>query len=148
MENRQVDLSWAGGYFEGEGSFCVCRRKNGKYYDTSIQASSVDFPLLEHLQKIIGGSIYGSYKPSKSCQKSVWVWNVVSSKQIEITQELLPYLVIKKERAELLIEARTIINSRRGKHKGNQYTKIIYDPYPIRLEEIYQRMKQLNKRGS
>lgn len=151
MSTKDIEISWAGGFIEGEGNFSICfdNRKGQKTQGvrTQIQACSVDKCSLERLQRAVGGNIYGPYH-RKVVHKPVWVWNVPARQQADVARELTPYLEAKKRRAEILIKARALIGARRGKHRGNQHTGIEYDAYPEIMFALYREITRLNRRGS
>lgn len=50
------NIHWAAGFIEGEGSFCIRKKKSGNY--SQVSASQKQKEPLERLQKIFGGAIY------------------------------------------------------------------------------------------
>jgi hypothetical protein len=60
-----------------------------------------------------------------------------------ILPNVIPFLLVKRRHAELLLEALNIMGRIGFRAKRNQYTKIDEK----RLEEIYQELRRLNQRG-
>ena len=121
--NRDNLISYLAGLIDGEGSFSI--QVDIKYYK---QKPSVRInpritmtirdgnEVLDELKQTFGGQIY-SY-PS-GCRR----WNL-SKKQtiLNATEELLPYLRIKKQIAEQFIEAVRLMPTKRGAHSKHQRT--------------------------
>jgi len=71
--------------------------------------------------------------------KTAYRWQLSSQKACDFAKELAPYMIIKKERAELLASF---------PKKWNGMTKDLRKEYTEKQEAIYQQMKALNKRGT
>jgi hypothetical protein len=106
-------LAWAAGFLDGDG-FITIQRRNQKVKDKvyenlylrvgACQANKV--PLLE-LQKIFGGSIRDKNSgPNHECynRKQQYVWTLSTRQASDALQQLLPFLIHKKEVAILGIE--------------------------------------------
>lgn len=69
-------------------------------------------------------------------------WYLQSSKACEFAKMIEPYLIIKKERAQILIQW---VNKKRGNYSMTEEERI---KSTQKQEELYQQMKILNKRGT
>jgi hypothetical protein len=106
-------LAWAAGFIDGDGFVTIQTRKstvNNKIYNGTYlrvgccQASQT--PLLE-LQSLFGGSI----RPKNSGpnrenynRKPQWLWTLSTASAKEALEQMLPYLIHKKEVAQLGLE--------------------------------------------
>ena len=98
-------IEWLAGFFDGEGSIGIYLRntnkqKTKKYYVLVIslaQSGLIGEKICKTLQSIYGGSVY--------CQQSVnkpqWKWNISANKAADFLYVIKPYLINKKEEAEL-----------------------------------------------
>lgn len=69
---RQINIAWAAGLFEGEGCLSVQNWKGTKKFIT--QLTSTDEDVLLRFAEIVGkGKIYGPYTQGE--HKTKWVWN-------------------------------------------------------------------------
>lgn len=98
--NRHEMLIWAAGFFDGEGCIGVSRSKRGKpcvYYAIQITAFQNVRAPLEILHQLFGGTI----RYSTTHSTGGWVWQL-SGRGLKIAlQEMLPFLVVKREQAQI-----------------------------------------------
>ena len=79
---RKLDVAWAAGFLEGEGSFYSSlrkRRRRGKVElrgEWVIKTQSVDLEPLERLKSIFAGSICGPYPSRGLGKKKYWIWTL------------------------------------------------------------------------
>ena len=148
MPFTRNDVRYYAGFFDGEGSISLIRRnvpttRRGYRYFVQVSIGQVSKEILEPLRVQFGGS--WSYRESRTLPNAKPVWNLRwwGLRSTTILKALLPYLRLKKHRAELAIEARQILSSHRGGRGHRRYE----ERYLLRLEEIYMEMKYLNKKG-
>jgi hypothetical protein len=99
-----ADAAWAAGFFDGEGCIVGSRTKTGgRYYFTLLVAvGQVDIRPLEHLKELFGGSIQHQYS-STTKRQTLHQWIVTSGLARHFLRTILPYLWVKRERAELAL---------------------------------------------
>jgi hypothetical protein len=84
---NEVDIAWAAGVLEGEGSF-VFRNTNS----CAVTCQMTDLDILEKLQKIFGGKIY-STKKREVHWKDAWHWSIATSKDaVACMRAILPHM--------------------------------------------------------
>jgi len=96
---------WLGGFFDGEGCIGVYLRNANKqntikYYVLVVclaQSGNIGKQICESLKAIYGGSVYAD----TSSKKIQWKWTISSQKAGDFLYSLKPYLLNKKEEAEL-----------------------------------------------
>lgn len=88
---RMVDLYYAAGFLEGEGSFVVRER-----FDPSITAGQVQLEPLERLQELFGGNIYPC-KLAKNGRQPSHVWNLNGSRAIGLMLTLFPMMSTRRQ---------------------------------------------------
>lgn len=139
------DEYWAG-FFDGEGNIHIGRvpkeRRNVRYdyYRVYAKVASTDLPILLKLQDDLGGLIY-LIKHSHKAKKMAWSWQIHAAKFPEFIRRLLPYLIIKREVAELALELQT------GYRLGGRHINLSLEMI-ARREEIWLAARKLNKRGN
>lgn len=137
------DLSYIAGIIDGEGCISICSTNPSKETQTPshwclINVTNTDYRLISYLQSYFkAGSI--STRKSKGNRKEAYSWVVNGSNAMRVAEELLPYLLLKKEQAELLIELQ--------KHKNlKKYRKTPADVLNYR-RDLESRIRLLNYRG-
>jgi len=92
---RENQIAWASGLFEGEGCVFKATTKN-KHARLEIKLTDED--VLQRFLKIVGyGKIYGSYWAKKST-KPYWSWQCNKDQEtIEVLKLLYPYLGTRRK---------------------------------------------------
>ena len=98
---RELKIAYCAGIIDGEGA--VVMRIRGRAIDYTLQVMMIDKEPLLELQKLYKGNInkYQSRNPKHSDTYRWAIWGNQARKALE---EMLPFLKIKKKKAELLIE--------------------------------------------
>jgi hypothetical protein len=99
----QITLEYLAGFFDGEGTFYLGKqfKNNIEYPKAQVmvsQSGPEGLKLLEQIQYQFGGNIYehlkaGQHKATKSAYKLYWN----KQEAIKLIQQLLPYLILKKQ---------------------------------------------------
>jgi hypothetical protein len=122
MEYTIAQIAYLAGILDGEGTISICDkrimkrkskgiRKTNKVYrarvnfSTNVTVCNTDPVIIDWLVANFGGSVsYSKRQKTNWKQKITWI---MPTAQISIILEkVLPYLVLKKEQAKLMIEAR------------------------------------------
>lgn len=97
---REIELSWAAGFFDGEGNtrFAIRKSRNNKPYAIFVvQISQTDPFALERFKLAVGaGHINGPYPGKTARHKRVWRYETTGDKAIEVFELIRPYLCIQK----------------------------------------------------
>lgn len=106
-----INLEYLAGFFDGEGTFWLgtqIKPSNGISYGKAVvmlsQSGDNGLALLEKIQSSYGGKIYqhlkvGDYKATKPAYKLYWN----KGEAIKLIQMLLPYLILKKDAAQQVL---------------------------------------------
>jgi len=147
----ETDLAYIAGFLDADGSMSISRYKN----DTTVRGwawrirtnfTNTDKNVLEWIQSIIGGyiveqspgqlSTYNSKSPIIKRNKPVHNLNLSSNQSRKFLPYIRPYLKIKQDQADILIEALSL--SGRGWRMDDERLK--------KLIELETRMKKIRKR--
>jgi hypothetical protein len=149
--------AWLAALIDGEGSIMLGKRESGPrnlrqpHYRAVVAIANTDFRLMEALVNRVGdGQVYehrvsntrASHNPRKNRQ---WTWRM-NANQIRVwLPPVRPWLVLKDEQAELLLEALEL-KARYGS-EGRYPNAAQVIQIRDRLTEIYQAIRALNTRG-
>ena len=140
--NDQLMLAWAAGFIDGEGSILFTRR-SGRTRDFSmkLQAVNTNIKSLERLKDLFGGSIHSLHNEKKAYGKNwkpSWIWSCSHRKAEETIRALLPFLLIKREQADLALLTRNYV--------GVKFRRKSAETQEL-LAELMGQMHTLNKKG-
>ncbi len=141
---NNINLSYFAGILDGEG--CI---RIGKHYYTGeerfyprIIIGMTDKKVIEWVYKNIGGKKYEE-KTSYNKRKKVYSSVFNMREGAVILKHCLPYLIVKKEQAELFLDFyKTSYHFRKITSKER-----ISNDINIKRKEMFLKMKKLNKKG-
>lgn len=146
MENRNTLMAYVAGLFDGDGSFSLGRKKPSSegqsfLYYPLIQFCNKDKNSLDIIKNVFGGYV-NTRKPyiaKDGCQRNISYTLKIEKSPLckPFLQAIIPYLIIKKDRAEFLlsfIEKNSFI---RGSNK-------LSSDITISRQQDYIKMKLLN----
>ena len=136
----EVEKAYIAGLIDGEGSIYMKRNKGCYGIELSITLTSRK--LIDWLNQRFSAHVIPHKEDPE--HKQAWKWNTCSQKVApKFLKLILPYLILKRKQALLLIEFCSGIGRRRLSRKvrgrGATYTE--------REHEIFKEMARLNKRG-
>jgi len=100
------NYKYLAGIIDGEGCIGVYKAKDkGKYlkYFVCVVVKNTSEELIFWLKENFGGHIKFQKTKNKKW-KDCWGWHVNSKKAVTLLKKVLPYLIVKKEQAELSIK--------------------------------------------
>lgn len=106
---KSVDLAYAAGIIDGEGSIKIFRvsaeklNRNFDRFQLQVQVDMVKTNAVYWLQKIFGGNIYEHKRKNHLNWNDSKRWYIVSQRAGIFLKQILPYLKVKKQHAELAI---------------------------------------------
>lgn len=135
----KVDLAYAAGIIDGEGSIGIYKTGNPKQqFVAHVIVTNTNEWLLQWLKFHFGGSIFpNAANRGHPKWKDSWIWQLSPRQSVDFLKLVLPYLKIKKPQAELFLEfqARRVV----GKHLSNDIRAV--------QEANVILMKSYNKKG-
>lgn len=129
-----MGLFYLAGYFDGEGSITLSRGSNG-HYTLVCGVSGVKPNALKLFHERFGGSLYYQ-KRTNAKWRDIFMWRISGEKAELFLEEIKPYLILKKDEAELGLTFRYDYQSKRITHTPEN---CFYLP----KEEYYEIMKIL-----
>ena len=141
QKTTQEKIAYLAGIIDGEGHIGVYKTMGriNMRYRVRVGVSNTNDKLLEWLMSEFGG-FYKSKKVYKSNHKVSYFWQLADNDADYLLEMVLPYLIIKKQQAILVLCYRKLQKDCKT-HPG--YSSVSNS---IR-EEVYNAMKHLNMRG-
>lgn len=111
--SRSHQLAWAAGFIDGDGFITIQSRttkykeKEYKGYYVRLGCCQASETPLKELQSIFGGTIrIKNSGPNRENynRKTQYIWTLSTNQACDVVEQLLPYLVHKKEVATLALE--------------------------------------------
>jgi len=133
-----VELAYAAGVFDGEGSVGTKRDSNhSEYPRIRANVGNTDPRLIAWFKDRFGGYVYLNVRkpPNKPCYQ----WEVNSRMAAAFLGSILPYLVIKRERAEIALQIAALKKWGGGRTRSS--------PSLVEQLEMARAIKTMNMRG-
>ena len=141
-QREAVSLSYLAGIVDGEGTIRIGSSKasksnwNTRYY-ASISLGMTNKEIIEMLVKRFGSKVREERVANR---KVMYRWGTSGNITVpNILKQLLPYLIVKKEQAKLVIEYCSKI-----KTTGFRRNKKLPKQQLLWREEFYQKVRKLN----
>ena|SRR5438105_5472990 len=90
------EIGWVAGFLEGEGYF-------GRHYRPEISAAQVNREALDHLQRLVGGTITGPYSHKNPNHRPYWLWRLSTSAAAGLMMTL--YSLLSQKRRDRIAES-------------------------------------------
>lgn len=121
-----AEIAYLAGIIDGEGSIYIGNFSSNPitgnpYYQTNIQVTNTDKPLIDWLYQTFGGLISKRThrQMPKNSTKQAWVWTASGDRVTHLCEIILPYLICKKRQAEIMLKMRATYIKLQHK-KGSQ----------------------------
>lgn len=102
------EIAWFAGLFDGEGSIILAHRKRDDSKAFRIQISNNVVELLEQVHDYTGvGRITKVSRSTTNPRHATsYVWSASTGEALEILRQVRPWLIVKAERADAVLEGR------------------------------------------
>jgi hypothetical protein len=138
-----AQMAYLAGIIDGEGSIYIGNfssnpKTGSKYYQTNIEVTNSDKPLMDWIVETFGGRLhkYTAKQTPKNSRRSYWRWIATGERVTHLTQILLPYLITKKPQAEIMIKMRETYKPKNGVIRGVQGIAVL-DKELLDLRQSY-----------
>lgn len=140
------DAIYLAGFFDGEGCVGVYEKHPRQHRDRtrystfvlSITLSNTNQEVLEYIKEHCGGRISiraseGATKLDGTPKKPCWRWDASNREAAHILQQLLPYLIVKREQVLVGLRFAGLIAGQWSRRRAQQFPGI---PLPMTNAEI------------
>ena len=138
--------AYAAGFFDGEGCISINKLKRrdiskGYHYTLKIQATNNVREVIGRFAEAYGGHIGLKRPRAGENRKLGYTWNVTSWGAIAFLKEIFPFLIVKRQQAEIAFRFQDSM-----RHTGNRWRRAP-DAEAHNREDLYQQIRKLNERG-
>lgn len=153
----ETDKAWMAGFLDGDGSIYIGRqvRKNrpSPAYRVYVLVSNTNREVIEFFRDAYGGRLYNVHERRKDKRGKKWAdawdWNCPQAQAHKILEDVLPYLKLKRPRAEVCLEflrnKKAFARKRREGQQGGS-APLSEDEIAFR-ERLYWQSRELNSKG-
>lgn len=135
---KPEEYAYLAGIIDGEG--CLRVNQSGLYHVPVLLVGSTSLELIKYLKDTFGGSYYNADRAGqKGNNKRSYQWRIGSKKLFELLEPTLPYMVVKREHAKLMLHYRDIAVDGRSVKLTNEIV--------AERNSIVDKFSLLNKRG-
>lgn len=149
---ERLDLpdAYFAGLFDGEGHIGIRRSYDTSLFLLSCSVSNTHEGVLYEIQDRFGGSVCRGGRLPPNC-KPIYIWRADSAKADAFLRPITPFLVVKRERAELALKFRELFRGANVMPRGHSTDTPRNQAKCARIltarRECYERMAVLNRRG-
>lgn len=123
--SSNLDHAYLAGFFDGEGSVSIINFEGHghRQFASRLNVTNTDLPTLELYKKIYGGSIRKHSKP----RMQTYRWELRKNEDRQhFLLSVLPYLIVKKEEASIVLDFLRLGNSINPEGRANLYNQIVH----------------------
>lgn len=122
---KPTDLAYMAGIIDGEGCFFIgqiVRKSSGKvahHHRCCLKIDNTDERLINWIMDIFYGvnSARNRWMSKKKYERIIHTWVATGDRLLDLCEQILPYLVIKKEHCENMIKFRKTFSGKIGCNK-------------------------------
>lgn len=125
LDLSPVDLAWAAGFFDGEGYIGLFHPRDKRHWWLRITVTNSDPRALAKFQAMFGvGTIRCDPRQSPR-HLDRYMWSATSKNAGHVLALIRPYLVIKREQADVAMESRALmVNNRRANPNFGRFREL------------------------
>jgi hypothetical protein len=140
---NENQIAYLAGIMDGEGSFYIGRdHRREKCFNSRLYVVNTDERLIKWLQENFTGLTYSRTSPKNPKWKMKYEWVARKSEILPICEAIYPFLICKREQAEVMIKFRETFKERRGARHS-----VPSETHDLRLNLLSQ-LSKLNHRSS
>lgn len=126
---NKEQIAYLAGLIDGDGTIAVYKNKNK--YTPYITIANNNRRVLEWCKKLIGKGTISTKKPKKETYAESYALRWIYDDAINIASLCLPYLIVKRKRAGLLLKWKGVT------HRNGNYTKENWQKKMGLIKEMY-----------
>jgi branched-subunit amino acid transport protein AzlD len=144
---REAEKAWLAAIIDGEGTITLVKRIDSKYrrgfcYVPTLEISNTNKALLIRIWELIGeGGVYTDKRETPGWKRK-WMYNGSAGVLRAILPQILPYLIVKKGRAEKMLEYLQYVDA-----NPILGLREIPQGYYTGLDAVFLALKKLNQKG-
>ncbi|HVW99268.1 MAG TPA: hypothetical protein VHA52_02340 [Candidatus Babeliaceae bacterium] len=144
-----TDFPYLAGLIDSEGCFRIKKwkphNKPNHVYNISVEIGNTKLPILPWLVERFGGSVV--FIPAKANKKASATWTLSAASLYKILPKIRPFLFIKKDVCDKLIEFQQTILPNGGDRHSELFRALFENRREVR-ERIIEEVHKLNLKGS
>jgi len=134
IKYKDTDLAYMAGIVDGEGCLYISKipKKIGdgyvsEHYRGLLKIDNTDKSLIEWLDNIFSGTCSAKIRvtSSRKFEREVFSWIATGDRLLDLCEQILPYLVIKKKHCENMIKFRKSYTNQIGSNKVSEESLLI-----------------------
>lgn len=137
----ELELAWAAGLFEGEGTIRINSATKRNLGHLAVSVVNTDRQIVDWFQARWPGSVKAA-TGLRPRQRPAWVWVIAARQAAVFLEAITPYLVRDAVRAKVAI-ALEFQGQKTGDPRINRTATYAEDQW-----SLYQQMRELNVRGA
>lgn len=102
----EAQLAYLAGIIDGEGSFYIGITNNGRKFHSRIYVVNTNEDVIKWLKETFGGLMYKRTSKKNPHWKTRYEWVLDKTAIDSVCQKMIPYLIIKKKHAGIMIDFR------------------------------------------
>ena len=136
---RELDWAYLAGFIDADGTISIRKNyKSGKTYSPQVSISNCDKSVLEWFKHLIGSGTICTKKAKKETYREGYDLRWSYNTALLICERCLPYLKIKQDRANILINDWKLCTPRNGKYTEEMWKRKL---------NLVKKIRKLNLRG-
>lgn len=119
--DKVSEMDWArlAAFLDGEGCITIGKTKNSRAQYMKVFIANTDPRLMEWLRDTFGGTVNGKKRENREKHKPCYVWTVCSQMAWIVLLCVMPYLIIKREQAEVALAFQRTMTRKRKWVEGS-----------------------------
>lgn len=123
---EEKHIAYLAGIIDGEGCFFIGKlpKKEGDGYVTEhyrgvLKIDNTDARLLDWIDNVFSGTASARCRSTSKelFTRPIYTWTASGDRLLDLCEQILPYLVIKKEQCEIMIRFRKTYTAKLGSNK-------------------------------
>lgn len=102
----KTDAAWFAGLFDGEGSLVAAHGKGSK--SLRLQIVMCNEEIVRRVQTVVGTGNIQYHRPKNTKHSESWHFAVYGMNAVRVLTQILPWLIVKREDAEMWVSKYTI----------------------------------------
>lgn len=135
-------LAYIAGIIDGEGSIMIARKRSarsrgGWTYALTASVTNTSRPLIDWLHQTTGLGHIAPHFDARPENKSAWLWSLWSREAQSLIEQVLPFLLVKRQHAELGLRFQSTMRLNGG----------LTEEEWLERAKMHETMRLLNRRG-